>query len=492
MNRNESTIDRLIRARLALIDLEPFFAVLATRIEIVITDRVPTMAVDGRRLFANPGFVAGLSDPELIGVFAHEVMHCAYGHFARRDGRPIDRWNVAADHAINPGLRAAGYVLPRGALSDRRFVNLSAERIYSELYGRDPGNQPQPQPQGGQGDGQDGNQPQPDGQPQPGNQSGDQPGQAGAQGAQDGAQGGGQAGQPSNQPGSETGVSGQPSGQGGQSAGQPGGAGGQPQPGQPQGGGQAGQPQGGQPDPFADAADPGGCGGILDPVEEIDPAGESELATDWEIATRQAVAVACKRAGSVPGFIARLGDDLNRAPAVDWRAALLRFIDDAARRDYSWLRPNRRHIAAGLYLPGLRSDALSHVVVAIDTSGSIADSPLAAFQAELSGLVESGMVDRVTILCCDTAIRSVAEFGRGDPVEVKPVGGGGTKFRPVFDWVEENAADAAAVVYFTDLECFDRPTDPGVPTLWAAWGRGSDIDRLSTSLGFGEVVHITD
>src|SRR3954470_15283837 len=93
-----------------------FFATLALRLAPRADPAVPTLATDGRELAYGPDFVDGLPADELLGVLAHEVMHCALAHPARRGRRDPRRWNVASDLATNPLLEAAGFVLPRGRL----------------------------------------------------------------------------------------------------------------------------------------------------------------------------------------------------------------------------------------------------------------------------------------------------------------------------------------------------------------------------------------
>ena len=91
------------------------------------------MATDGVALFYKPSFLDGLSDRELVGVLAHEVMHPAMQHHTRRGQRKPHLWNIACDHAINPILIGAQLALPEGALNDPRFTGMNAERIYSIL-----------------------------------------------------------------------------------------------------------------------------------------------------------------------------------------------------------------------------------------------------------------------------------------------------------------------------------------------------------------------
>jgi predicted metal-dependent peptidase len=74
---------------------------------------------------------------------------------------------------------------------------------------------------------------------------------------------------------------------------------------------------------------------------------------------------------------------------VDWRDVLREFLSRHARNDYSWLPPSRRYIHRELYLPGLRSEELGEVVLAVDTSGSIGQRELARFAAEAEGILDS-------------------------------------------------------------------------------------------------------
>ena len=70
-----------------------------------------------------------MSLDQIKGVIAHEVMHCALGHIARRDGREVEQWNVACDLVINPLLLESNFVLPDGALVDQNFMGMGAEEL---------------------------------------------------------------------------------------------------------------------------------------------------------------------------------------------------------------------------------------------------------------------------------------------------------------------------------------------------------------------------
>lgn len=145
---------RITRARASMLNREPFYGLLATRLELVeAPERTPTMATDGRALLYNPSFVMSLSSSELDFAIRHETDHVAFEHPLRRQGRNAIGWNVAADLSVNGRLRAEGYGLFAGCLDDRRFDGWAVERIYPEAC--KPENKPKrvsgPGGQGGKG-----------------------------------------------------------------------------------------------------------------------------------------------------------------------------------------------------------------------------------------------------------------------------------------------------------------------------------------------------
>ena len=125
---------RIVAARVEMLLSEPFFGSLALRLDCQERpDVTKTVATDGVMLAYNPDFVTSISQKELVGVIAHEVLHCAHGHMWRRNARDFQKWNVACDLAINQILVDACFTLPKGILIDSQFSGMSAEAIYSKL-----------------------------------------------------------------------------------------------------------------------------------------------------------------------------------------------------------------------------------------------------------------------------------------------------------------------------------------------------------------------
>jgi predicted metal-dependent peptidase len=122
------------RARVGMQFDHPFFGYLALTLECVERPdmKPPTMGTDGRHLFYHPDFIKKISQAELQGVIAHEIMHCVLKHLPRCQGREPVRFNIAADLATNP-LVLREFKLPTGVLNDPAFYDKAAEWIYSNL-----------------------------------------------------------------------------------------------------------------------------------------------------------------------------------------------------------------------------------------------------------------------------------------------------------------------------------------------------------------------
>jgi predicted metal-dependent peptidase len=101
---------------------------------------------------------------------------------------------------------------------------------------------------------------------------------------------------------------------------------------------------------------------------------------------------------------------------------------------------------------------------------------------EISAISDEAQPEAIHIVYCDAAVQGVQEFAPSEPVVLEPKGGAGTDFRPVFQWVEDNAIDAVCLIYLTDLCCHSYPNPPEYPVLWV-----TDSRRTAP---FGETVEI--
>ena len=132
MNEPRDIQTKLGAARTRLILERPFIGALVMHLPLVpaVAARCETVATDARAIYYNPAYVASLTLAEAQFVLAHEALHCALGHFARRSHRLRKRWDVACDHAVNLLLIDEGLRPPAGALANPDFRGLSAEEIY--------------------------------------------------------------------------------------------------------------------------------------------------------------------------------------------------------------------------------------------------------------------------------------------------------------------------------------------------------------------------
>lgn len=223
----------------------------------------------------------------------------------------------------------------------------------------------------------------------------------------------------------------------------------------------------------------GGIGQVLDAPEADEETLMVEAQVrEWSVAVNQAVTLA-KQAGKVPTGIERTLDGTAEA-AVDWRELLRRAWSETTPADYSWMRPNRRHIWAGLYLPGVVREGVGEIAIAVDCSGSVNSRQLRLFEAEVRSILEGQRPQRVYVLYFDAVVHKVETFEAGQRISLNPLGGGGTEFGPCFEWLEEHGVQPQTLIFLTDLYGSFPESEPAYPVLWASTG--------SRRVPFGQVV----
>lgn len=206
------------------------------------------------------------------------------------------------------------------------------------------------------------------------------------------------------------------------------------------------------------------------------------LEHEWQTAVQQAQMM-CKMRGSMPGDVSEAIEKANQAK-IDWAAELRKFVQQVAKDDYTWRRPNSRYQARGLYMPALHSEALGPIVLAIDTSASVSSAEVAAFMAEVEAIVAECKPEYTLLIQADARVNHVDRIERGDDFQAPKVyGRGGTDFRPVFAHVEADDVQPACLIYLTDLEGQYPPQAPEYPVLWACttnlkatWGETIQLD----------------
>lgn len=195
--------------------------------------------------------------------------------------------------------------------------------------------------------------------------------------------------------------------------------------------------------------------------DRVDAASAARLSAEWRCRVAQAAQLARQR-GQLPASLRRLVEDI-LYPRLDWRQALALYLRPAG-GDYTFLPPDRRFLADGLYLPDFSTDALEDIVVAIDTSGSVWDY-YQEFMRELTGIVLSYPQFRGYVAMVDAGVQLFEELVPDYlPREIR--GGGGTDFRPFFKEITRRGLDPTLVIFLTDGDAVFPSSPPPYPVLW--------------------------
>jgi predicted metal-dependent peptidase len=167
-----------------------------------------------------------------------------------------------------------------------------------------------------------------------------------------------------------------------------------------------------------------------------------------------------KKRGTVPGEIdGVIVVEEIVSPKFDWKGYIRRFTGISTKVFTKKIRrkENRRFSDN----PGLKIKMRQHMLLAIDTSGSVSNDELMEFMNEIHHIYKSG-VD-ITILQCDTRITSIEPYKGKRELEVH--GRGGTEFDPVLEYYNAHNKKYTSLVYFTDGEAYTS-VKPRGNILW--------------------------
>jgi len=130
---------KLAATRTRLILDQPFLGALVLRLPMhpAAPDWCPTTATDARAFYYNPEYIRQLSIEQTQFMLAHEALHCALSHFARRRHRMRHKWDLACDYAVNPLLIDEGLTPPPEALHIPMYKGMTTEEIYPLIEDND-------------------------------------------------------------------------------------------------------------------------------------------------------------------------------------------------------------------------------------------------------------------------------------------------------------------------------------------------------------------
>lgn len=400
------------RARIQLMLKHNYLASAAAHLKFYCTEEswCKTMATDGFNIFVNEIFVKTLNEEEIIGVIAHEIMHCVLGHIDRKQNRNSVVWNIAIDCATNLLLVEAGIVLPKGALVERRFKGKTAEDIYISLLAL-----PEQQLynllssvgdcESFKGDHEDG--------------EGD--------------------------------------------------------------------------------ADDGNAKGFSDiHLDTNDLRGRWARNADFPTeAERMRIRktwqheLSSKLPGNISGSFC---EEIKKAgeQQINWRDYFSKFMTGLRHDDYRLFPPNKKHIWRQIYLPSFGSPGPDHIVIVVDTSGSMDRNILGKLLTELDSARQICGC-KLTLIQCDYEIKKVDVYESWDLLDyefdmMKFYGRGGTSFVPPFEWIDKFVMEGNqipdAIIYMTD-GFGDFPKElPEFPCLWIV------PENANKKFPFGELMSI--
>lgn len=184
----------------------------------------------------------------------------------------------------------------------------------------------------------------------------------------------------------------------------------------------------------------------------------------------------------IPGELQKMFDELNN-PVIPWTILLQRFLQETAKNEYVFTRPNRRYFPQ-FYLPSLQGEGLSRIDFVVDTSGSIGNKEFTAFLTEVDQVLKQYKPEKIGFSQFDHQYRGTEIIDKfTDITSVKMKGGGGTDISSTMKYLAEEVKDTKAIVVFTDGYLETNVIQPSVPVLWAVY------DNPNFKAHFGETIH---
>lgn len=231
--------------------------------------------------------------------------------------------------------------------------------------------------------------------------------------------------------------------------------------------------------PISDWEDFTGPGGFKAP--EPGASGEEEdentspedmvrnLRRQWE-KTAKKIAQIARNSGDFPS---NLIEELDREPpGINLAQIIQNFVQACASPDVSETHFDRRHLADDLYIEDISVPAVSDIIAAKDTSGSMYSKWLSMSCTALEQAVQTIKVKRLWVLDIDAALDGIIqEYNPGDKIDFTAKGRGGTDFRPPFEWAKtECPTTPKLLLYFTDGYGPFPEEAPPYPTVFFTFG----------------------
>lgn len=522
-------VRRLQNARLSLLSKQPFYGVLLLHMKFALDLTCETAYTDGERIAFNPDFMEQLSDPELEFVLMHEVLHAALGHpFRKQSDYDLQCYDEACDIVVNSNILhsfgkkieritlknfgVAMHVTPNGTSG----VDHTVEEIYDELmkyYGKTRKKRPSD-------DGDDDDNPGEESDDDDDSDDGSR--NSGKQGKNGGKSGKGKGkgkkspddsgdsdeNEESENDSDENEESDDDSDNPGKQ-GKNGGKGGRGTPGKNGKGITTGKNGSGGGDVSEQALQnlvssllkSRAVHGRVDPNTTLetdnlkDPkkkgtvddhsfwnGGEEDSGVNipkdvWlqrmiEATDLVASSQGGKGRGTVPAAAQRVFKELTN-PILDWRTILNEFVQEEI-NDYSFSPPDRRMDDCPFFLPDFneKDESVKNLLFMIDTSGSMSDDQITECYSEIYGAITqfNGKLQGKLGFFDAVVVEPIAFEDEDEFKIIRPIGGGGTSFDIIFEYVRDEMQDdpPVSIVILTDgyAPFPEESAANGIPVLW--------------------------
>ena len=192
---------------------------------------------------------------------------------------------------------------------------------------------------------------------------------------------------------------------------------------------------------------------------------------------------------TMPAFAQRRLKELKNAQ-TDWREILIDFLHEEV-VDYSFMPPDRRFDDCPFFLPDFNDKDIKpeNILFMIDTSASMKDDMVTAAYSEVKGAIEQFNGKLIGMLgFFDAVVIEPVPFENEEEFEmIKAIGGGGTNFQIIFNYVKEYMTDnlPVSIIILTDgYAPFPKESEAmGIPVIWL-------LNNEKVNPSWGEVARI--
>lgn len=207
--------------------------------------------------------------------------------------------------------------------------------------------------------------------------------------------------------------------------------------------------------------------------DELDEASKKLLEKQADYLIKEVADQVKKNRGYIPREVFEILKRIEtlEEPKFDWRGYLRRFAGGSIKVYTKKLR--RKYNKRYEDNPGLKIKPKKHILVAIDTSGSVNNNELKEFMNEIHHIHKTG--SDITIVQCDAAIQKIEKFN--PKIDIQIHGRGGTQFDPVIDYYNINKRLFTSLIYFTDGEC-NATSTPSGKCLWVLSSQSTENENL--------------